>query len=240
MPIRVTIWNEFRHEKKNEAVRALYPNGIHAFIRDFLACDELEITLAALDDPAQGLPDEVLESTDVLIWWGHLAHREVEDALVERINHRVQQGMWMLFLHSGHKSKPFQRVLGSTGNLSWGRNQRCVVWNLAPTRPVTRGIPAHFELYEELYSEPFFIPKPDDLLFGTWYEDGNIFRGGATWTRGLGRVVYFHPGHETCASFANVHVQRVIKNAVRWCAQSATADGFNNTECPNLKKPILE
>lgn len=239
MPIHVTIWNEFRHEKRSETVRALYPEGIHAYIRDFLQSDELEITLAALDDPAQGLPDEVLNNTDVLVWWGHLAHHVVEDALVERINARVQQGMGMLFLHSGHKSKPFQRVLGTTGNLSWGRNQKCVVWNLAPTHPVTAGVPAHFELYEELYSEPFFIPKPDELLFGTWYEDGNIFRGGATWTRGLGKIVYFHPGHETCSSFANEHVQQVIKNAVRWCAPAKLAEGFDNVECPQLKEPIV-
>lgn len=238
MPIRVTVWNEFRHEKTKEDVRALYPEGIHACVRDFLASDELEITLAALDDPAQGLPDEVLDNTDVLIWWGHCAHKAVDDALVERINLRVQRGMGMLFLHSAHESKPFKRVIGTTGGLTWGRTQRCIVWNLAPAHPITAGIPAHFELFEELYSEPFFIPKPDDLLFGTWYEDGNIFRGGATWTRGLGKVAYFHPGHETCASFSNPYVQRVIQNAVRWCAPVQVTEGFDNTKCPQQLEPV--
>ena len=91
--IKVTIWNEFRHEKTNPKVKALYPNGLHVAIADFLKeCDDVEITLAALDDPNQGLPDEVLDNTDVLIWWGHAAHHEVNDALVEKIRKKVYWG----------------------------------------------------------------------------------------------------------------------------------------------------
>lgn len=236
--IRVTVWNEFRHEKTDEAVHALYPSGLHGAIGDMLTCDEVCVHLATLDEPHQGLPDEVLKETDVLVWWGHLAHKEVDDALVERIFRRVQEGMGMLFLHSAHKSKPFSRIVGSTGNLTWGRNQRCIVWNLCPTHPIAQGIPAHFELCEELYSEPFFIPKPDDLIFASWYEDGNLFRGGFTYTRGLGKVFYFHPGHETCASFMNPHVRRVIQNAVRWCAPAPIADGFDNMCCPKQTEKI--
>lgn len=229
--IRVTAWNEFRHEKKSEKVAALYPNGLHAAVAEFLRCDELSVRLAALDDPDQGLPDEVLENTDVLMWWGHMAHGEVSDALVERIFARVNEGMGMIFLHSAHKSKPFSRIVGSTGNLTWGRNQRCIVWNLCPTHPIAAGIPAHFELLEELYSEPFFIPKPEDLLFASWYEDGNLFRGGFTYTRGLGKVFYFHPGHETCTSFSDPHVQRILQNAVRWCAPVEAGEGIDNRAC---------
>ena len=219
MSIRVTIWNEFHHEKTNEKAKALYPNGIHAFIRDFLSdCEDIEVTLAALDDPDQGLPDEVLNNTDVLLWWGHMAHKEVDDALVRRIRARVLGGMGFIPLHSGHHSKPFREILGTTGNLTWGDDQRCIVWNLCPTHPIAAGIPEHFELFEELYSEPFFVPKPDDLIFGTWYENGNIFRGGMTFTRGVGKIFYFHPGHETLPSFHNPIVQKIIKNAIRWAA----------------------
>ena len=133
MSIRVTIWNEFHHEKTNEKAKALYPNGIHGTIKEFLSdCEDMTVTLAALDDPDQGLPEELLNNTDVLIWWGHMAHGDVDDALVRRIRKRVLNGMGFIALHSGHHSKPFKEILGSTGNLTWGDDQRCVVWNLCP------------------------------------------------------------------------------------------------------------
>ena len=231
MSIKVTIWHEFRHEKSIDAVRELYPDGIHAKIKSFLESEDVEVTLAALDDPDQGLTDERLNSTDVLMWWGHVAHGEVSDDLVQKIRNRVYAGMGFIAIHSAHHSKPFKAIVGTTGDLTWGRNQGAVVWNVAPTHPIAEGIPAHFELYEELYSEPFAIPKPDDLIFTTWYEDGNIFRGGATFTRGFGKIFYFHPGHETCTSFDNVYVQKILQNSVRWCAPVKTADGFVNSGC---------
>ena len=238
--IRVTIWNEYRHEKKSDAVRALYPDGIHGAVAEFLRADDVEITLATLDDPAQGLPDEVLDNTDVLFWWGHMAHKEVDDALVERIFRRVHNGMGMVFLHSGHHSKPFSRIVGSTGNLTWGRDQNCIVWNLNPTHPIAAGIPAHFSLFEEMYGEPFYIPKPDDLIFATWYEDGNLFRGGVTYTRGLGKIFFFHPGHEKCESFKNPHVQRILQNALRWCAPVAPISDFDNSACIHQTEPVVK
>ena len=238
MSLNVTVWNEFRHEKTDEEAKALYPDGIHGFIKGFLESDSVSVTLACLDDPEQGLTDELLNKTDVLIWWGHLAHGEVSDTLVEKIRMRVYSGMGFIGLHSAHHSKPFKAILGTTGNLTWGREQKAVVWNVCPTHPITEGVPEHFELFEELYSEPFFIPKPDDLLFTTWYEDGNVFRGGATWTRGLGKVFYFHPGHETCNSFYNHYVQRVIKNAVNWCAPSCLSEQIKNVVV-HQTKPII-
>ena len=149
--INVVIWNEFRHEKTKENVKALYPNGIHGFIKDFLSVnDDMDITLAALDDPDQGLPDERLENTDVLIWWGHAAHKEVDDELVAKIQKRVYLGkMGFVALHSAHHSKPFRAIVGTNGNLSWGRNQKEIMWNLMPQHPIAQGIPDHFTLTEE-------------------------------------------------------------------------------------------
>lgn len=219
--IRVVVWNEFRHEKTKESVKALYPNGLHATIKEFLDLnDDMEVTLAALDDPDQGLPDEVLENTDVLIWWGHMAHAEVDDALVAKIQKRVYEGkMGFVPLHSGHHSKPFRKIIGTNGNLSWGRNQKEIMWTLMPAHDIAAGIPDHFLIdEEELYSEPFYIPQPDELVFGAWFEDGHIMRAGACFYRGAGKVFYFQPGHETCRSFYNPYVQRVITNAVRWAA----------------------
>ncbi len=222
--LRVTVWNEFRHEKTNKEVQTLYPEGIHAFLRDFLSAEsELSITLAALDDEAQGLPAEVLDNTDVLVWWGHMAHGEVDDALVSRICARVYAGkMGFVALHSAHHSKPFRTLLGATGNLTWGRNQTEVLWNMMPSHPIMKGIPDRIVLErEELYAEPFYIPVPDALLMGGWFEDGYIMRSCACFLRGLGRVVYFQPGHETCPSFYNPYVQKIILNSIRWAAPDA-------------------
>ena len=218
MSINVTIWNEFRHEKTSERAKAVYPDGIHACVKAFIECDDVKVTLAALDDPDCGLSDDVLNNTDVLMWWGHMFHKDVPDELVERIRQRVYAGMGFVAMHSAHHSKPFKNIVGATGNLTWGRSQKAIVWNLNPTHPIADGIPSHFELHDELYAEPFYVPKPDDLIFTTWFEDGNIFRGGMTYTRGLGKIFYFHPGHETDESFKNPYVQRILKNAVRWCA----------------------
>ena len=239
--IRVTIWNEFRHEKTKEHVKALYPNGLHAVIGEFLSeNDDIEVTLAALDDEDQGLPDEVLNNTDVLIWWGHTAHKEVKDELAEKIRTRVYIGrMGFIALHSAHKSKPFMKIVGTNGNLQWGRNQKEVVWNLMPSHPIAYGIPDHFLIEEEeLYSEPFYIPCPDALVFGSWFEDGNIFRSGACFLRGAGKVFYFQPGHETCKSFFNPYVRRIITNAVYWAQPSVCGQELVD-KCPHIITPIV-
>ena len=224
-------------EKEKENVRAIYPDGLHAVIKSFLDTNaDMEVTLAALDDPDQGLPDERLESTDVLIWWGHTSHNEVSDELVAKIQKRVYLGqMGFIALHSAHHSKPFRAIVGTNGNLSWGRNQKEIVWNLMPQHPICAGIPDHFIIdEEELYSEPFYIPQPDALVFGSWYEDGFVFRSGACFLRGAGKVFYFQPGHETCRSFYNEYVQKIITNGVRWAAPSALGYEIND-KCPHIK-----
>ena len=234
--INVVVWNEFRHEKTKDSVRELYPNGLHALIKSFLDTNEdMEVSLAALDDPDQGLPDEVLEKTDVLIWWGHMAHKEVDDELVKKIQQRVYLGkMGFLALHSAHHSKPFKAIVGTNGNLSWGRNQKEIMWTMMPSHEIAAGIPDHFLLEsEELYSEPFYIPQPDALVFGAWFEDGHIMRAGACFHRGAGKVFYFQPGHETCRSFYNPYVQRIITNAVRWA--KPVENGYEISDrCPHI------
>lgn len=233
--IRVTIWNEYRHEREKERIRAIYPNGMHAAIRDYLVqYPELEITLAALDDADQGLPDEVLNNTDVLIWWGHMHHKEVSDELVTKIQRRVYMGkMGFIALHSAHHSKPFRALVGTSGNLTWGRNQQEIMWNLLPTHPIAAGIPQSFYIEsEELYAEPFFVPQPDELIFGSWYEDGYIFRSGMTFLRDAGKIFYFQPGHEECRSFYNPYVLRVIYNAIHWAKPSLPGYEWKD-HCPH-------
>ncbi len=232
--IRVTIWNEYRHEKTDENVKKLYPNGIHGTIAEFLGkySDEIEVTLAALDDPDQGLPDEVLYNTDVLMWWGHMAHGEVNDELVSKIRNRVyDDGMGFIAMHSAHFSKPFRAIVGTSGKLLWGDEQQELIWNVLPAHPIAAGIPEHIDLgIEEMYGEPFMIPQPDELIFVGWFQHGYVFRTGCTFFRGRGKVFYFQPGHETAASFHNPYVQRVLYNAIKWAKPNEFGDKMHNCD----------
>jgi len=218
-PIRVTVWNEYRHELKNEKVAALYPQGMHAVIASFLEKDPaIRVRTATLDEPEHGLTQEVVNETDVLLWWGHTAHGDVADAIVERVQKRVLEGMGLIVLHSGHYSKIFKRLMGTTCSLSWREaNDRERLWNLAPEHPITQGIGRFIELEQhEMYAEPFGIPHPEELLFVSWFSGGEVFRSGCTWRRGHGKVFYFSPGHETYPIYHNPEIQRVITNGVHW------------------------
>ncbi len=239
--IRVTIWNEFRHEKTDETVKNIYPNGIHGLIAKNFAEDapEFEVTLASLDDFECGLTDDVLNNTDVLMWWGHMNHEDVPDYIVDKIADRVfRYGMGFIALHSAHMSKPFRRLVGTNGYLSWGEEQQQLIWNIMPTHPIASGIPEHFELdCEEMYGEPFHIPQPDELVFLGWYKHGNVFRSGCCFYRGLGKVFYFQPGHETRKSFYNPYVRKILVNAVKWATPNDIV--ISTPDCGFREKIIL-
>lgn len=220
-PIRVTVWNEFRHEKLNDAVRKVYPEGMHAVIARHLAAQPgLEVRTATLDEPEHGLSEAVLGRTDVLLWWAHLAHGEVSEEVAARAHARVLEGMGFIALHSSISSKILLRLLGTTCRVHWresGEKER--LWNIEPAHPIAEGIGDYFELpHVEMYGERFDIPTPDKLLFISWYPGGEVFRSGCTWERGHGRVFYFRPGHETFPIYHDANVLRVLTNAVRWAA----------------------
>ena len=217
---QVTIWNEFRHERNEAHVAAHYPHGIHATLAEALAPTGMAIRTATLDEPEQGLPDTLLSTTDVLIWWGHLAHNEVSDALVERVQQRVLDGMGLIVLHSGHASKIFRKLMGTNCTLQWREaDDRERLWVTAPGHPIVEGIGASIELErEEMYGEYFDIPQPESLVFVSWFTGGEVFRSGCCYTRGRGRIFYFRPGHETFPTYHHPQIQRVIANAVHWAA----------------------
>jgi len=220
--IRVTIWNEGRHEKRSPEVAALYPKGIHGALADYLnKVGGFEVRTGALDDPHHGLQDEVVSTTDVMLWWGHLHHAEVADETVERVYKRVLAGMGLIVLHSGHFSKIFKRLMGTSCDLKWrvGKDEREILWVTRPGHPIVAGIDDHFILErEEMYGEYFDIPEPECTFLISSFSGGEVFRSGCTWTRGAGKIVYFRPGHETFPSFYNANVLRVIENAVKWAA----------------------
>ena len=215
--MKVVVWNENQHEKTQTRVTDLYPGGIHAYIAGFLKADDVEVTTATLDDPECGLTEEVLAETDVLVWWGHMAHSKVPDEVVDRVQNAVLSGMGLIVLHSGHFSKIFKRMLGTACTLKWRDNARERVWTVKPNHPIAAGVPESFSLAEEeMYGEPFDIADPQEVVFMGWFNGGEVFRSGCTWVRGNGKIFYFQPGHETNPSYQNEHVQRIIQNAVRW------------------------
>lgn len=237
-PIRVTVWHEYRHELKHKVVQKVYPDGMHtvigAGIKEWLG-NNVEIRMATLDQPEHGLTEEVLENTDVMTWWGHMAHKEVSDAVATKVQERVLQGMGIVFLHSAHFAKPFIRLMGTSCSLTWresGEKER--IWCVNPGHEIADGVGPQFVIeHEEMYGELFDIPTPDELVFLSWFEGGNVFRSGCCWTRGKGRVFYFRPGHEVFPTYYHPQVRRVIANAVRWAAPRSRAP--YQLTCPNEK-----
>ena len=216
--MKVTVWNENIHEKELPIVTEMYPGGIHGYVASFLETYDVQVRTATLDMPECGLTQQVLDETDVLVWWGHKGHKLVPDEIVDRVQQRVLEGMGLVVLHSGHHSKIFKRLMGTSCNLKWRDNARERIWTVQPNHPIAAGVPETFCLEcEEMYGEPFGIPEPQEVVFMGWFNGGEVFRSGCTWVRGYGRIFYFQPGHETNASLRNEHVQRIIRNGVRWC-----------------------
>lgn len=239
MKIRVTVWNEYHHEKVNEKVSAIYPNGIHGAIAAYLGEDnEIEVSTATLDEPEHGLTEEVLNNTDVLIWWGHCKHAEVSDEIAERVHNKVLSGMGFIALHSSHYSKPFKKLMGTTCSLKWrevGERER--IWVIEPGHPIAEGLDQYFELeHEEMYGERFDIPEPDTLVFIGWFQGGEVFRSGCCYHRGYGKVFYFQPGHEIYPTYHKAEIIKVIKNAVKWARPIAKLDSLSAYKVEPLEK----
>jgi trehalose utilization protein len=221
--LNVTVWNEFRHEQQEERIAKIYPQGIHAVIAESLA-PHVNVRTATLDEPEHGLTDDVLDNTDVLIWWGHIAHGDVSDAIVDKVHARVLAGMGMVVLHSGHFSKIFKKLMGTTCDLKWrnaGEKER--LWVVDPSHPIAEGLDEYFELPKaEMYGEHFDIPEPDKLVFVSWFAGGDVFRSGCCFHRGRGKIFYFRPGDEAYPIYQDANIQRVIHNSVFWAAPTSS------------------
>ncbi|MBR3507873.1 MAG: ThuA domain-containing protein [Lachnospiraceae bacterium] len=218
--IKVTVWNENLHERLQEEIRQVYPDGIHGCIAEFLSYnDDIAVHVATFDEPEHGLTQEILDATDVLVYWSHMAQEAFSDVVAERIRQAVLNGMGLIALHSAHASKMMKKLLGTTMTLKWRHGDRERLFVTAPSHPIAQYIPEYIELpVEEMYGEYFDIPKPDDVVFTGWFAGGEIFRSGCTFTRGLGKIFYFQPGHEAYPTYYDKYIQRIITNAVYWCA----------------------
>ena len=217
-PIRVTVWNEYLHEM-DPRIASIYPEGIHGAIARMLGQEEdLLIRTSTLAMPECGLSDELLNHTDVLIWWGHVAHERVSDEAAERVKRRVLEGMGFIVLHSAHLSKPFVRLMGTVCRSKWRENdEKERIWVIEPSHPIAQGIPEYIEIeHEETYGERFEIPAPDEVVFISWFSGGEVFRSGCTFRRGAGKIFYFRPGHEEYPVYYREDIAKILSNAVRW------------------------
>lgn len=238
--IRTVVWGENVHEQTNRTVADIYPDGMHGCIAAALNADpKIKATTATLQEPEHGLSEERLAQTDVLTWWGHAAHGDVDDKIVERVAEHVWAGMGIICLHSAHFSKIFKRLMGTPCNLSWreaGERER--LWVTSRNHPIVKGLPDHFELEnEEMYGEPFGIPEPMETVMLGWFQGGEVFRSGVTYKKGAGNVFYFQPGHETYPTYHDPNIQTVLRNAVRW-AHNSSARVADVTNAPN--RPVEE
>ncbi len=235
MTLKAVVWGENVHEQTSQVVREIYPNGMHDTIASALNEDaKISATTATLQEPEHGLTTDRLADTDVLFWWGHAAHGDVSDSVVDRVVDAVWSGMGLVVLHSGHFSKPFKRLMGTSCALTWreaGERER--IWVTAPNHPIVTGLPPYFELEsEEMYGEPFGIPEPDETVMLGWFEGGEVFRSGVTYRRGAGKVFYFQPGHETYPTYHDATIQTVLRNACHW-AHNPTPRIADVADAPN-------
>jgi trehalose utilization protein len=236
MAIRALVWGENVHEQKNAEVRRIYPEGMHSTIAAALRKDKgIEAETATLQDPEHGLPEERLARTDVLLWWGHAAHGQVADQVVDRVQRHVWEGMGLIVLHSGHFSKIFKRLMGTPCSLKWreaGELER--IWVINRNHPIAAGLGEFVEVPEtEMYGEPFLVPEPTETVFVTWYQGGEVFRSGLTYRRGAGKIFYFSPGHEVYPIYHQPQIQLILRNAVNW-AHSAAPRWKKIDDAPNV------
>jgi trehalose utilization protein len=226
-PIRVLAWSE-----RSEPAE-IYPNGINGALVEMLKGEKnIQARAANLSDPDQGVSEEALQNTDVLIWFGHRHHKVLTDDAVARIlRHIEERGMGYLPIHSSHYAVPFQRIMtiiaerkgikldGTPGRWGKVRNEGKpeLIHVLAPKHPIAKGIAGFTIPKTETYYNPFTIPPPDLKILEGRYEggqqDGN---DGLLWRFGKGMVFYFRPGHETYPIYFQKEVQTVLKNAIRY------------------------
>jgi trehalose utilization protein len=243
-PLRVTVWNEFVHEQTHDAVKQIYPQGIHFTIADALRTHlgtRATVRTATLEEPEHGLTEQVLAETDVLTWWGHAAHDKVSDEVAARVQRRVWEGMGLVVLHSAHLSKPFTRLMGTPCMLRWrdaGERER--LWIVDPSHPIAAGLTGEFFELErdEMYGEQFSIPAPEELIFISWFEGGEVFRSGCTFRRGAGKIFYFRPGHEMFPTYHDANVQQVIANGVEWVATQGSTFRGEGREIQTSLSPL--
>lgn len=247
--LHVTVWSEGLNGGWQPLAVETYPQDINTCIGGFLAKNpDMEVELHTLSEPEHGLTQEVIDRTDVLVYWSHMYHKKFVDEVSERIADAVLEGMGLLLLHSAKGCKPAERLLGvfqKNGKYrEIGDFER--IWTVNPGHPICAGLPKEYidVPHDEMYGEPCGIPNPDELLFISWFEGGEVLRSGATWQKGSGKIFYFAPGHEEFPVYYQPEIQQIITNGVRWLAPAGAppitqAGGLDEkTPLEQVKNPI--
>ena len=228
--VNVLVWYENRPlPEAVEKEKQIYPRGVHGALGDLFGAEpDMSVRTAVMQDPDQGLGDEALNWADVLVYFSHKHWREISDSRVDAMQKRVMEGMGLVLLHSAHASRIFARLMGTrTQSLRWReRDEWQREWTVMPGHPIARGLETEYFVIpqDETYGEYFEIPQPDELVFLTTAQGGEVLRSGCCCYWGLGRVFYFSSGHETYPVYYQKEVQTVLCNAVRWAAAGSRKD----------------
>lgn len=220
--MNVLVWYENKPLPEHvEGEHRLYPQGVHGALGAlFAAQPDMQVRTAVMQDEQQGLSDEALAWAEVLVYFSHKHWRELADDRVDAMQRRVLDGMGLVLLHSSHASKIFQRLMGTRTNLiHWRENDEWQrVWTVNPAHPIAKGLKEESFVIpmDETYGEYFEVPQPEEQVFLTTAQGGEVFRSGCCWSRGRGRIFYFSAGHETYPVFAQEEVRTILCNAVRW------------------------
>lgn len=243
-PVRVLVWDE----APAHAPKSVYPKSLNGAIADGLnelGAGSIVATTANLEDPDQGITDEVLANIDAIFWWGHARHDEVTDETAAKVIKAAKSGLGFVALHSAHYSKPFRGILDCTGHLKggWREAQNPAdteeLTVCAPRHPIAQGVEDFTLPAEEMYGGPFDVPSPLTVVFQSYFPLGGEYfpsftatvgegidpaftsgpGGGKGQGEGVGRVFYFRPGHETYPTYFDPNVRRVLHNAALWVAR---------------------
>jgi trehalose utilization protein len=243
-PLSVLIWDE----ASPHVPRAIYPEGLNGAIAmglTELGGELIAAKTANLDDAAQGISDEALAETDVILWWGHARHAEVADETAIKVIEAIKQGVGFIALHSAHYSKVFRGLLHCTGDLKGGWRETInpadheEITVCAPKHPIAQGIEDFVLPTEEMYGAPFDVPPYEVLVFQSHFPLGGeyfpsfcttvglginpLFTSGGNNSggqgKGAGRVFYFRPGHESYPTYFDANVKKILYNAVQWAAR---------------------
>lgn len=219
--IKVTVWSEGIDPELEPRAIAIYPDDINTYLAGFMSKEEdFEVITRNIHQKENGLSQEILDDTDVLVWWSHLYDDQVSDEVANRVTRAVLNGMGILFLHASLGSKPAKRLLGENSldgkYREVGEMER--IWVVNRSHFIVGDLEKEYiEIPgSEMYGEPYGMPTPDDIVFISWFEGGEVLRSGVSWNKGAGKVFFFSPGHEEFPVYYNREIQKIINNIVRW------------------------
>lgn len=151
--INVVVWDEQQPAQK-EAYDDFLGNEIASYLEKQSGISVRTVNLAS---PEKGIADNVLNSCDVLIWWGHVRQFEITPEQGKAIVKRIKSGQLdLIALHSAHWATPFVEAMKDR----------------TMSNALTRFKQISSEQLDLQYVDPprrYFAPDRDDLLTPRFY-----------------------------------------------------------------------